>query len=66
MIGGDTMSIEKMLIQNHSAPKKQFTAQLDKNLVERFEKVSSVYGWGAKRRIIEYALITVLDELEKN
>ena len=59
------MGIEKMDIPNHSVPKKQFTAQLDKKLVERFVQVSSTFGWGAKRRIIEYALNSALDELEK-
>lgn len=59
------MSIEKMVTPNHSAPKKQLTAQLDKDLVERFDKISSSYGWGAKRRIIEYALNNALNELEK-
>lgn len=59
------MGIEKMLVPDHSAEKKQFTAQLNKELVERFDKISSSFGWGAKRRIIEHALISVINELEK-
>lgn len=59
------MSIENMKIPNHSAQKKQLSAQLDKELVERFERVSSGFGWGSKRRIIEHALNTILDDLQK-
>lgn len=60
------MGIEKIKVPNHSAEKKVFSAQLDKNLVERFDETASRYGWGSKRRLVEYALNKVLDELQND
>lgn len=58
------MRIEEMKVPVHSAEKKMFSAQLDKELVERFDKTASALGWGSKRRLIEYALNKLLDELK--
>lgn len=58
------MRIDEIKTPDHSAEKKVFSAQLDKKLVERFDKTASSLGWGSKRKIIEHALTKVLDELE--
>lgn len=45
--------------------RKQFTSQIDAKLQERFNKVAERYGWGGKRKLLEAALRSLLDELEK-
>lgn len=44
---------------------KQFTSKIDAELQERFNKVAERYGWGGKRKLLEAALRSLLDELER-
>lgn len=59
------MRMDEIAVPVHNAEKKMFSAQLDKELVERFDRIASSYGWGAKRRLVEYALNKVLEDLQQ-
>jgi hypothetical protein len=51
-------------IPNHASQKMMLGSDIDVEVYERFQKASKKFGWGGKRRLLEAAIVKILDETD--
>lgn len=53
-------------IPNHKANKVFMGSEIDAEVMNRFQEASRLFGWGGKRRLLEAAIVKILDEIDFN
>ena len=68
MLGGDVMNerMDTLSAPRKGVAKKQIASLIDAEIIDRLDNYVNKCGYGSKRIIIENALITFLDKLDKN
>jgi hypothetical protein len=51
-------------IPNHYSEQVIFGSKIDKDIHDRFQNASKRFGWGGKRRLLEAAIVKILDEVD--
>ncbi len=51
-------------VPNHNSEQIVFGSKIDKVIFERFQSASKRFGWGGKRRLLEAAIVKLLDETD--